>query len=105
MSLCLRPQRTCRAVGIGEAIYRRARVLQHGRPQVRQGRILFGSLSVLPMRESLEAAAGQQAGNVFVAMGGAKTAAEEHETVVENRSTVGIQRIIAASKLINELGI
>ena len=94
----------CR-VGIGKAIDRSARVLQHGRPQVRQGRIILGGLSVLPMRKSLEAAAGQQAGNVLVAMGGAKTAAEEDETVVENRSTVGIQRVLAASKLINELGI
>jgi len=56
------------------------------------------------MRESLEAA-GQQTGNVRVAMGGAKTAAEEYETVVEYRSTVGIDRTPAASKLINELGL
>ena len=60
---------------------------------------------MLTVREPVESATGQQAGNIRVAVRRPKTSTKKDENVIENRSAIRIEWIAAAANEVNELGI
>lgn len=101
----LRPDRIRSRIRIGESIYRRTRVLQHGRPQVRQRRVLFRGHAVLAVRQAFKASASQQARHVGIPVSRSQPTTVVDEAVVEQRATVRIERVFGRAKLVDEAGI
>ena len=92
--------RTRGCIGVGKAIDGCVDVLEHGGPEISQWGVLLRGHAVLTVFEAFESAAGQQAGHIDVAMTSTKTASALDQAVVENRSAVGIQGILAAAELV-----
>ena len=67
----LRPDRIRSRIRIGESIYRRTRVLQHGRPQVRQRRVFFRCRAMLTVLETFEPTPREQTRHVLISVRGA----------------------------------
>jgi hypothetical protein len=93
----LTKNRTRCTIGVGEAIDWNADILQHGGPEVGERRIFFRGHTMLTVFEPLESAAGEQAGHIRIPVSGSKAATTEVQAVVEDRSAVGIQWILASN--------